>query len=90
MIRADLINQVAEKTSLSPNDAKAAVNAVFGCITEALANGESVNILGFGTFEVKTRAAREAKNPRNGEKISVPATRVAHFKVGSKLKEAVK
>ncbi|MBC7346472.1 MAG: HU family DNA-binding protein [Clostridia bacterium] len=89
MNKMDLINSVAEKTEMTKKDAEKVINAVFDSIGEALAGGEKVQLVGFGTFEVKERAARTGRNPRTGEEISIPATRVPSFKPGKSLREAV-
>ena len=89
MTKTDLIAQVAEKTSLTRKESAAAVDAVFGAITTALAQGDGLSLTGFGAFAVSQRAAREAKNPRTGEKIAVPAAKAVKFKPGKALKDAV-
>ena len=89
MNKTELINAVAAK-GFSKKDADAAVKAVFDSITEALKNGEKVQLIGFGTFEVRERAEKEARNPRTGETIKVAATKVPAFKAGQALKDAVK
>ena len=81
---------VATKADLSKKDAEATVKAVLDAVTEALADGEKVALVGFGTFEVKERAARTGKNPRTGEAIEIPASKVPSFKAGATLKNAVK
>lgn len=88
--KADLVEKVAQKTELTKKDATAAVEAVFGTIEELLSDGERVQIIGFGTFEVRNRAARKGRNPQTGEEIEIAATRVPGFKAGKALKEAVK
>ncbi|RME81482.1 MAG: HU family DNA-binding protein [Zetaproteobacteria bacterium] len=90
MNKAALVEHVAQKAGLSKAAAQRAVEAVFGGITEALARGESVAIVGFGTFSVAQRAARTARNPRTGETIQVPASKAPKFKAGKSLKETVK
>ena len=90
MNKTELVAAVATKAELSKKDAEAAVKAVVDSITEALADGEKVALVGFGTFDVKTRAARTGKNPRTGEVIEVPEAKVPSFKAGSALKDAVK
>ena len=90
MNKTDLVAAVAAKAEISKKDADAAVKAVFDAITEALAEGEKVALVGFGTFEVKTRAARSGKNPRTGEVIDIAETKIPSFKAGSALKGAVK
>ncbi|MBR2027847.1 MAG: HU family DNA-binding protein [Oscillospiraceae bacterium] len=89
MTKADLINSVAEKANITKKDAEMMVSTVFSSITEALANGEKVALTGFGTFEVKERAARMGHNPRNGEAMEIPAGKAPSFKAGKALKEAV-
>lgn len=90
MNKSELVAAVAAKAELSKKDAEAAVKAVIDSVTEALADGDKVALVGFGTFEVKTRAARTGKNPRTGEEISIPASKVPSFKAGAALKNAVK
>ncbi len=89
MTKADLITVVAQKTNLSKKDSDKAVAAVLEAITETLAAGEKVSLVGFGTFEVKERAAREGINPRTKEKIVIPASKLPSFKAGKALKEEV-
>lgn len=89
MNKTDLIAAVAEKADLSKKDADAAVAAVFGAITDTLKAGDKIQLVGFGTFEVRARAAKQARNPRTGETMTVPATKVPAFKAGKALKEAV-
>ena len=90
MNKTELINAVADKTQLSKKDAEAAITATVDAITEALTQGEKVQLVGFGSFEVKTRAARVGRNPRTGEECLIPASRVVKFTPGKALKEAVK
>lgn len=89
MTKAELINAVAEKSELTKKDAEKAINAVVASITDALAGGDRVQIVGFGTFEVRERSAKEAINPRTKEKIKVPAKKAPAFKAGKALKDAV-
>ncbi len=89
MNKTELIAAVAEKSGLSRKDSEQAVNAVFESITASLAAGEKVSLLGFGTFEVKERAARVGRNPQTKEEMTIPASRAASFKVGKALKDAV-
>ena len=89
MNKTELIAAVAEKTAMSKKDSEKAVSALFDAVTEALANGEKVQLVGFGTFEVKERAAHMGRNPRTKEAMEIPASRVAGFKVGKALKDAV-
>ena len=90
MNKTELVAAVATKADLTKKDAEAAVKAVIDAVTEALADGDKVALVGFGTFEVKTRAARTGKNPRTGETISIPASKVPSFKAGAALRNAVK
>jgi len=89
MNKTELIAAVAEKTGMSKKDSEKAVNAAFESITAALVAGDKVQLVGFGAFEVKDRAERVCRNPRTKEEVVVPATRVASFKVGKALKDAV-
>lgn len=89
MNKAEFVDAVAQKSGLSKKDAKASVDAVIDTITEALVKGDSVSFIGFGTFTVSTRAARTAKVPGTGQTVNVPETKVAKFKVGKALKDAV-
>lgn len=88
--KADLVDTVADKTGLTKKDSTAAVEAVVDSIQEFLAEGEKVQLIGFGTFEVRERAARKGRNPQTGEEIQIPATKVPAFKAGKNLKEVVK
>ena len=85
MNKAELIAAVAEKSGLTRKDSEKAVNAAFDAITESLVKGEKVALVGFGAFEVKERAARVGRNPQTKEEITIPASRVASFKVGKQL-----
>ncbi len=89
MNKAELITAVAEKTALSKKDSEKAVNAALETITEALAGGDKVQLVGFGGFEVKERGARVGRNPMTREEIEIPASRVPAFKAGKALKDAV-
>ena len=89
MNKTELINAVAEKTGLSKKDSDAAVAAVVDAITESLVNGEKVQLVGFGSFEVKGRCARMGRNPHTGTMIKIPASKVPVFKAGKALKDAV-
>lgn len=89
MNKAELVAAVAEKSELTKKDAEKAVNAVVASVTEALQKGEKVQVVGFGTFEVRQRAAREGLNPATKEKIHIPATKAPVFKAGKALKESV-
>ena len=90
MNQTELVAAVAAKAELSKKDAEAAVNAVFDSVKDALAEGDKVSLIGFGTFSVKTRAARTGLNPRTKETIEIPESKVPAFKAGSALKDAVK
>ncbi|MFX3658691.1 MAG: HU family DNA-binding protein [Ectobacillus sp.] len=90
MNKTELVKRVAETAELSQKEATAAVNAVFEAVTKALAEGEKVQLIGFGTFEVRDRAARTGRNPQTGEEMTIPATKVPAFKAGNELKEEVK
>ncbi|MDF2015014.1 HU family DNA-binding protein [Priestia megaterium] len=90
MKKAEFIEAVASKSELTKQDAKKAVDTLFETITTTLAKGEKVQLVGFGTFEVRERAERTGRNPQTGEEITIPATKVPGFKVGKELKEAVK
>ena len=90
MNKTELVAAVAEKAGLSKKDADAAVAAVVAAVTDALVNGEKVQLIGFGTFETRERAEKQARNPRTGETMTVPATKVPAFKTGAALKAAVK
>lgn len=89
MNKADLINAVAEKTGLSKKDSESAVAAVVDVITESLVQGDKVQLVGFGSFEVKQRAARLGRNPKTKEELKIPASKVPVFKAGKALKDAV-
>ena len=89
MNKAELINAAAEKAELSKKDTEAAVNAAIESITEALKKGDKVQLVGFGSFEVKERAARIGRNPKTKESIKIPASKVPVFKAGKALKDAV-
>ncbi len=88
--KADLIDGVAAKSGLTKKDATAAVEGLFEVVTDYLAEGERVQVIGFGTFEVRDRAARKGRNPQTGEEIEIAATKVPAFKAGKGLKDAVK
>ncbi len=89
MKKTELVAAVASKAELSKKDAEAAVNAVVAAVSEALANGESVQLVGFGTFEVRERSEKVCRNPRTGETMTVAATKVPAFKAGKALKDTV-
>ena len=88
--KQDLVNAVAERTALSKKDSTAVVDTVLNEIKEILANGDKLQLIGFGNFEVRTRSARKGHNPQTGETIEIPASKVPAFKPGKALKDAVK
>ena len=90
MNKTELVAAVAAKAELSKKDAEAAVAAVFDSVKDALADGDKVALVGFGTFSIKERAARTGLNPRTKETIEIPAAKVPTFKAVSALKDAVK
>lgn len=89
MNKADLVQAVAEKTGVPKKDVTAVVDACFASIQDALASGEDVRLVGFGTFEVKERAERTGRNPKTKEAITIPTTKAPSFKAGKALKDAV-
>jgi DNA-binding protein HU-beta len=89
MNKADLVSAVAEQAGLSKKDSEKAVNAAFDAISAELVKGGKVQLVGFGSFETKTRNARVGRNPRTKEEIEIPASRVPAFKAGKALKDAV-
>ncbi|MFD1018492.1 HU family DNA-binding protein [Thalassobacillus hwangdonensis] len=90
MNKTDLINTVSEKAELSKKDATKAVDSVFDSIMDSLKDGEKVQLIGFGNFEVRERAARKGRNPQTGAEIDIAASKVPAFKPGKALKDAVK
>jgi len=90
MNKQELIAKIAEKSELSKKDADKALAALTDTIVEALKAGDKISLVGFGTFEVKTKAARESRNPQTGEKMIVPEKKVPSFKAGTGLKDAVR
>ncbi|WP_338789696.1 HU family DNA-binding protein (plasmid) [Priestia megaterium] len=90
MKKAELIDAVATKSELTKQDTKKAVDALFEKISYTLANEEKIQLIGFGTFEVRERAARTGRNPQTGEEMTIPASKVPAFKPGKELKEALK
>lgn len=89
MNKSELVSAMAEKTNLSKKDAELALKACMDTIQEALENGDKVQLVGFGTFETRERAAREGRNPRTKETINIPASTVPVFKAGKEFKERV-
>ncbi|MFE0506541.1 HU family DNA-binding protein [Peribacillus butanolivorans] len=90
MNKTNLVNTVATQAELTKGDAKKAVDALFESISNTLAKEEKIQLVGFGTFEVRNRAARIGRNPQTGEEIQIAASKVPAFKPGKELKEAVK
>lgn len=90
MNKTDLITNVAETCNLTKKDAAEAVDAVFNSITDAMKTGEKVQLIGFGNFEVRERAARKGRNPQTGAEIDIPASKVPAFKPGKALKDQLR
>ena len=88
--KQDLIAKVAETAELSKKQAALVVNTIFETISESLSNGEKVQIIGFGSFDVRERAERKGRNPQTGAELVIPASKVPGFKAGKALKEVVK
>ena len=89
MNKGELVAALAAKTELSKKDSEAALNALIDVIGETLAKGEKVQLIGFGTFESKTRPARTARNPRTGAEVKIAASKAPVFKAGKALKDKV-
>jgi len=89
MNKSELISSISEKSNLTKADAGRALDATVAAITDSLKNGEPVTLIGFGTFEVRDRAARTGRNPRTGEEIQIKASKNPAFKSGKSLKDAV-
>ena len=89
MNKAELVAAIAEKTELSKKDSEKALKAFIDVVTEELTKGEKIQLVGFGTFEVAERSAREGRNPQTGETMSIPASKAPKFKAGKALKDAV-
>jgi DNA-binding protein HU-beta len=89
MNKADMINHIADQTSLTKADSEKALNAILLGITDALKSKQDVTLIGFGSFSTVKKAAREGRNPRTGESIQIPASTQARFRAGKTLKEAV-
>ena len=90
MNKSDLIQAVVEKTGLTKKDSTKAVYAMFDGISDSLSNGDKVQLVGFGTFEVRSRQEREGRNPATGEAIKIEASKAPAFKAGKALKDMVK
>ncbi|MBR4696227.1 MAG: HU family DNA-binding protein [Selenomonadaceae bacterium] len=89
MNKTELVAKMAEKSGLTKKDAEKAVNAFFASVEDALVADDKVQIIGFGTFEVKERSARKGRNPQTGKEIDIPASKNPVFKAGKALKDAV-
>ncbi|WGM13884.1 HU family DNA-binding protein (plasmid) [Arsenophonus nasoniae] len=89
MNKTEIINQIAEKADLTKKDSEKALNAFIETVTEALKSCNDVQLVGFGSFQVKQRAAREGRNPQTGKPLKIAAANVPSFKAGKTLKEAV-
>jgi DNA-binding protein HU-beta len=87
--KTELVSAVAVKADLTKKEAERVINALFASIEEALSQGDKVQLVGFGTFEVRDREARKGRNPQTGEEIEIPASKVPAFKAGKALKDAV-
>ncbi|MGP7818663.1 HU family DNA-binding protein [Niallia sp. 01092] len=90
MNKTELINAVAAQTELTKKDVSKTIDSLFETISTTLAKEEKIQLIGFGTFEVRDRAARTGRNPQTGEEIQIAASKVPAFKPGKELKEAVK
>jgi DNA-binding protein HU-beta len=90
MNKGDLVEKVAKECDLSKAAAEKALNSILDAISGAMAAGDKVTLIGFGTFSVSNRAAREGRNPQTGETMKIPARKVVKFKAGSKLADAAK
>ena len=89
MTKSELVSEIAKSADLNNKQAEAALNTFTASVTKALGAGGKVQLIGFGTFDVKERAARTGRNPRTGESIDIAASKIVSFKAGSALKEAV-
>jgi DNA-binding protein HU-beta len=89
MNKAELISAIAADSGLSKKDSEKALTAMIDAVTESLVKGEKVQLVGFGIFDVKNRAARTGRNPKTKEAINIPATRTPQFKAGKALRDAV-
>nr|WP_054951046.1 HU family DNA-binding protein [Numidum massiliense] len=90
MTKQELINRIASKNSMTKKEAENVLNTILDEICETLKAGEKVQLIGFGTFETRTRAGRTGRNPKTGEPIEIPEMTVPAFRAGNKLKEALK
>lgn len=90
MNKSELVTEVSESTEMSKKDVAKVVDAVFDAISNALQNGDKVQLVGFGNFEVRERSARKGRNPQTGEEIEIAASKIPAFKPGKALKEGIK
>jgi DNA-binding protein HU-beta len=90
MTKADLVAKIAGAAGLTRANAENAVNSFVSVVADALSGGDKITLVGFGTFEVSKRSEREGRNPRTGAALKIPASKTVKFRVGSKLKDAVK
>ncbi|MCI8331969.1 MAG: HU family DNA-binding protein [Clostridiales bacterium] len=89
MNKSELAASIAEKANLSKKDAEAAVAAFIASVEDALKAGEKIQLVGFGTFEVRERSERQGRNPQTGKTVTIPASKVPAFKAGKSFKEAI-
>lgn len=89
MNKTELVSAIAEKSGLSKKDSEKALTAMLDSVVDALKGGEKVQLIGFGSFEVKERAARSGRNPRTNETIEIPASKLPQFKAGKAFKDAI-
>ena len=89
MTKAELVEEVAKESDLTKKDAEVIVQTVLDSITDALQNGEGVELRGFGSFRIRSRSPRQGRNPKTGSDVSVPAKKVPHFKPGKELRDLV-
>ncbi len=90
MTKADLVSKMAASSGIAKSVAEKALNSLIVAVSDALAQKEKITLVGFGTFDVSERAAREGRNPRTGQPITIPSSKAVRFKAGNKLKEAIK
>lgn len=89
MNKTELVNSIAAKSGLNKKNSEAALNALIASVEDTLKNGEKVVLVGFGTFEVRERAARKGRNPQTKEEITIPASKAPVFKAGKGLKDTI-
>jgi integration host factor subunit beta len=89
MTKAELVEKVADKIQLTKKQTEAVVNILLNCITEALSEGDKVELRGFGSFRIRNRNPREGRNPKTGDTVQIPAKRIPFFKAGKELREMV-